>query len=495
MRRRIVMRDASRVFRFERVEDPLNATDDSQSECHVDLPKEASICSQGTDPDSPCRCFSALHLKSVRRISMEEIDTACSGDNGQPEWRTLSDAVRSWIPGEGSTGIMLVELQDIEKVRQALGSQVVREILVRWMHRLGDCLRKNDVVLRTGAHQFAVIIPEISSPARLLKIGKRIADSMTEPFSLGTRQISLHTAIGAVVCPIHGSESDQLVSRADTARRWARLKGRNCVQLFSEELSRAAQEKTDLEWAIGQALLTGQLAVHYQPMVDCRSGRITGAEALLRWNHPQKGQIAPDTFIPLAEESGLINQMGEWVLFRACDQNRRWQDMGLTPVRMAVNVTGCQFESGNMAEVIQDVLNDTGLDPRWLEVEITETVMMRDPEQILKNLLEIKRIGVSIAMDDFGTGYSCVNSLITFPLDRIKIDKSFLHQHGSPGGAAPVLEAIVGMGHSLKLNVLAEGVETENQLSLLQSLGCDEWQGYLFSRAVPGHKMTSLMGG
>jgi EAL domain-containing protein (putative c-di-GMP-specific phosphodiesterase class I) len=280
---------------------------------------------------------------------------------------------------------------------------------------------------------------------------------------------------------------------ADAAMYRAKELGKNNIQFYTREMNASIEEKLVLLEGLRGALDEGQFRLVYQPKVDLHSGRVFGVEALVRWEHPEQGVVGPDRFIPLAEESGMIIALGDWVLRTACAQNRAWQEAGLAPLRISVNVSPRQFEDPQLVERVRRALDDHGLAPEWLELEVTEGVIMRDLQQAVAKMAAVKAMGVSLSIDDFGTGYSSLSALKSFPISTLKIDKSFVRDLGRSSGDEAIASSIIGLAHRLKLRVIAEGVETEQQRSFLRENGCDEMQGYLFSRPLAPEKLAQLL--
>jgi EAL domain-containing protein (putative c-di-GMP-specific phosphodiesterase class I) len=309
--------------------------------------------------------------------------------------------------------------------------------------------------------------------------------------------VTIHASpsVGIAFYPDDGTSVEALIAHADAAMFVAKQRGRNCIQCYEAGMDAGTRDKVRLESDLHAALSQRQFELYYQPKVDTVSGTFYSAEALIRWRHPERGLISPATFIPLAEECGLIDAIGEWVLREACRQARAWQQAGLLPIRIAVNVAASQFRAGDLVATIRRALADAGLEPRFLEVELTESAVMSDPEESIKILEQLSEMGVLVSVDDFGTGYSSMSYLRRFPIDQLKIDRSFLSEITARSDDASIVGAIVSLAHNLRLKVVAEGVETAAQLDLLKTLGCDQYQGYQFSPAVPAAEFEALMRG
>jgi EAL domain-containing protein (putative c-di-GMP-specific phosphodiesterase class I) len=305
--------------------------------------------------------------------------------------------------------------------------------------------------------------------------------------------IHASASIGVAMFPVDGKGVDTLIANADAAMYCAKQRGRNNIQCYASGMNAITQDKVKLESDLHTALALNQLELHFQPKLETMSGAIYGAEALVRWRHPERGLVPPGEFIPLAEACGLIDKIGAWVVNEACRQARAWQLQGLPSLRVAVNLSALQFRNGNLHQMIAEALAAAELEPRFLEVEITESALMSDPEESVKILEQLSRMGVVVSVDDFGTGYSSMAYLRRFPIDKLKIDRTFIGELLSRADDASIVRAIVSLAHNLRLKVVAEGVETSDQLELLRSLGCDQYQGFWFSPAVPAAKFAELL--
>jgi len=316
---------------------------------------------------------------------------------------------------------------------------------------------------------------------------------MKEPFSIDGHEVFLTASIGVAIFPNDGDSADALLKHTGVAMNQAKRQGRNTYEFYSPKMNARALERLKLENELRRALDRDELLPFYQPKVDVLTGCIAGAEVLLRWNHPQRGFVSPVEFIPLAEENGMIVEFGAWILRAACRQNQSWQSAGLPNVRVAVNVSARQFRDGGFLEILRYTLNDSGLDPRFLTLELTENTIMENAQENLDTLHAIKKMGVKLSVDDFGTGYSSLSYLKQLPLDELKIDRSFIVGVRSETDDAPIVTSIISMAHSLNLRVVMEGIETERQLIFCRERGCDEYQGFLFSKPVPGVEFASRL--
>jgi len=404
-----------------------------------------------------------------------------------------------------SMGLLFLDLDNFKRVNDTLGHTIGDELLRAVARRLEECLRGSDLVTwhgagtgpisRLGGDEFTVVLPEIQCAADAGGIATRVLDALREPFPVGAHELVVGVSIGITLFPGDGEDVGTLLRNADVAMYEAKARGRNGFQFFSEEIGGLETRRLALEERLRTAIEQHAFDLFYQPQVDIRSGRILGVEALIRWTDPDLGPIGPDEFIPVAEACGLIIPIGDWVLEEACAQSAAWLAQGLAPVHMAVNISPAHFESEALIEKMGQVLFDTGLPPGHLVVEITENVFSADPDAVRRALRELKRLGIQVALDDFGTGYSSLSYLKRFPVDILKIDRSFVRDVVLDADDAAITEAIVSMARALRLQVVAEGVETEKQRAHLDAVGCRIMQGYLFSPPVPADEITALLKG
>ena len=388
--------------------------------------------------------------------------------------------------------VVLVDLDRFKLINDSLGHHVGDELLKVMAKRLRACEREFDTVARLGGDEFVLLVNGHMHPASIAMLMKRTLEVVSQPWRSEAGDFHVTCSIGVAMYPDDGTDAATLLKHADLAMYRAKEQGRGLFQFYTADLNVRIGERLELESALRQALARGQLELDYQPRYDI-NGSMTGCEALIRWQWPGRGVIPPARFIPVAEEIGLISEIGRWVLRSACAQNKAWQDAGLPPIVVSVNVSPRQFRRGDIVAAVADALAQTGLEPRWLELEITESMMMHDREHAAQVLRAIKALGVQIAVDDFGTGYSSLSYLTRFPVDRLKIDRSFVQDISAGGDDATIVRAIVALGHNLGLKVVAEGVETASQLSFLREQCCDELQGYLLSRPVPPERMPELI--
>jgi predicted signal transduction protein with EAL and GGDEF domain len=347
-------------------------------------------------------------------------------------------------------------------------------------------------VARFGGDEFVLLASSIAEVEDAPRLAARAIEALQPPVSIGGIDVHTSVSIGIAIYPADGASIEALLAHADAAMYSAKQQGRGNVQCFAPGMH-AGTERVQLESDLHSALAEKQFVLYFQPKVDMRNGMIRSAEALIRWMHPTRGAISPADFIPLAEECGLIGAIGEWVIREACRQARAWQNDGLPPLRISVNLSASQFRDSGLVNTIRRALDDAGLQARYLEVELTESAVMSDPEQSIAILEQLSRMGVLVSVDDFGTGYSSMSYLRRFPIDKLKIDRVFINEIASRPEDASIVRAIVSLAHSLSLKVVAEGVETTAQLNFLQAAGCDEYQGYHFSHPLPAGEFEQLV--
>jgi EAL domain-containing protein (putative c-di-GMP-specific phosphodiesterase class I) len=347
-------------------------------------------------------------------------------------------------------------------------------------------------VARLGGDEFAVLLPQLVDPRQAAAVAKTILQRFDAPFRLDGHEVFASPSIGIALFPADGDDAHALLENADIAMYQAKERGRHTFCTYDRSMNDHARARLALESQLHNAIERGELRLHYQPKLRMPSGDLCGMEALLRWEHPEHGLLQPAEFIPLAEESGLIVPVGEWALEEACRQNQEWMTAGFEPLVVAVNLSLRQFQQQHVEDVTARILRATGLDPSLLELEVTESLAMQDPERVCATLVDLKGLGVSCSIDDFGTGYSGLNHLTQFPIDKLKIDKSFVATIDTDR-EAPIVVAVVALAHGLGLEVVAEGVETAEQLERLRELGCDEVQGFLFSRPLPAAEFERLL--
>jgi diguanylate cyclase (GGDEF)-like protein/PAS domain S-box-containing protein len=383
-----------------------------------------------------------------------------------------------------SLAVMFVDLDHFKSINDTLGHEMGDELLLEMARRLSANVREYDTVARLGGDEFTIVLSELRQPEDAVNVAEKVRSAIEQPLSIAGTSIEISASIGIALYPDDGADAESLLRNADSAMYRAKEAGRNTYQLCTDDMKRRAVERLSLETRLRRAITEGQLVLHYQPQISLTTGGVIGVEALVRWNDPERGLVHPSAFIPLAEESRLILPLGEWVLRTACTQMRAWQDAGLDLPMMSVNLSLRQFQQYDIVQSVRHVLAETGLDAAALELEITETAAMQNAESTVEVLQALRELGVSIAIDDFGTGYSSLNYLKRFPITAVKIDRAFVRDLATSEGDAAIITAVVGIARALNLRVIAEGVETEEQLSFLRRRNCDAAQGYLFSRPV-----------
>jgi diguanylate cyclase (GGDEF)-like protein/PAS domain S-box-containing protein len=389
--------------------------------------------------------------------------------------------------------VIFLDLDRFKYINDSLGHAVGDRLLQSVSRRLLAGVRGSDTVSRQGGDEFVILLSEISHPEDAATSAKKILLSLNAPHSIAEQDLRVDGSIGISVYPGDGEDAETLIKNADTAMYHAKENGRNNFQFFKADMNLRAVERQSLEGNLREALEREEFLLHYQPKVNLDTGEITGVEALIRWQHPSRGLVAPAQFVPIAEDCGLILPIGRWVLREACRQAREWQEAGLPFNRISVNVSATEFRSKSFLAEICTSLKETGLEARYLDLELTESVLMHHAESSAAILHRLKAIGVHLAVDDFGTGYSSLSYLQQFPIDILKIDKSFIHRLTGGLDDSPIVGAIINMGKSLKMRVIAEGVETHQQRAFLQAQHCVEGQGYLFSRPIAAAQFTDLL--
>jgi len=394
---------------------------------------------------------------------------------------------------QSGLAMLYLDLDNFQQINDGLGHDVGDQLLLKAVERLQRNLRDTDTISRQGGDEFVILLNSIADFGAVGRITSSILNAFAEPISIGEHLLNVSFSIGISLVPNDGHDFDTLLKKADTAVNHAKGSGRNTYRFFSREMNEGALEQIRLQGQLHSAVKNQEFLLHYQPQIDIGSGRIVGVEALVRWLHPTDGLVSPARFIPLAEDSGHIIQIGEWVLNEACRQARAWQDLGLAEIVMAVNFSALQFKRGNVLEMVRAALQRTGLPPANLELELTESILLQNVEETMQTLQHLKTLGVKLSIDDFGTGYSSLSYLKRLAVDKLKIDQSFVRDLVTDPGDAAIVKAIIQLGQALQLSVIAEGVETEAQLAYLTNLGCDEIQGYLFSRPVPAGEFAALL--
>jgi len=416
---------------------------------------------------------------------------------GLPNRMVLKDRVKQAIAlalrHRKKVGILFLDLDGFKHVNDSLGHPTGDRLLQSVAARLLGCIRGSDTVSRQGGDEFVVLLSEMAQPEDAAITARRILEAVAEPHAVDQHDLRITTSIGVSVYPEDGLDAETLIKNADTAMYQAKENGRQNYQFFAPAMNVRAVERQFIEEGLRSALEQQEFSLHYQPEIDLKTGLITGAEALLRWTHPKRGSLPPAQFIPIAEDSGLILPIGNWVLREASRQARVWLDAGLPGMTMAVNVSAVQLRDENFLESVFAVLKDTGLEPGSLELELTESVLMKNAISAASILQALREAGVRVAVDDFGTGYSSLSYLKKFAIDALKIDQSFIRQLATEHVDATIVPAVINMARSLKLRVIAEGVETQKELAFLRAQQCDEAQGYYFSRPIHPEQFAKLL--
>ncbi|HVH83067.1 MAG TPA: EAL domain-containing protein, partial [Steroidobacteraceae bacterium] len=389
--------------------------------------------------------------------------------------------------------VLVIDLDRFKIINDSLGHRAGDELLREVAQRLKSAVRTVDTTARLGGDEFVILLGPPITHAEALAVARRVIELMEPSMRLLGMDVHISPSIGMAFYPRDGRTVDTLLAHADAAMYTAKERGRNNVQCYAEGMTAGSQERMQLESELRQALQSGQFELHYQPKVETSTGRINSAEALIRWRHPERGLLLPADFIGIADDCGLLDDIGEWVLHEACRQAKAWQDAGLPPLRVAVNLAPSQFRLTNLVDQIRRALDAAQLDPRFLEVELTESAVMSDAEESIRILEAVSSMGVLVSVDDFGTGYSSMSYLRRFPIDKLKIDRCFVEDMTRRSEDASIVRAIISLAHSLRLKVIAEGVETPEQLALLAQLGCDQYQGFYFSAALTADKFMSLV--
>jgi len=436
---------------------------------------------------------------STARAMAAEMTYSAEHDflTGLPNRMLLNDRVSQAIVlaprHSNKVAVLFLDLDGFKHINDSLGHPIGDKLLQSIAKRLVDCVRTSDTVSRQGGDEFVLLLSEVHRSEDAAISALRILQAVAEAHSIDQHDLHVTASIGVSVYPDDGQDAETLIKNADTAMYQAKENGRQSYQFFKPAMNVRAVERQSIEENLRRALERQEFALHYQPKINLRTGEISGAEALLRWMHPVRGPVSPAQFIPVAEDCGLILPIGQWVLREACKQARAWADAGLPLPTMAVNISSMEFREDNFIESVFTTLSETGLDPKSLELELTESVLMKRAESAASVLKTLRSRGVQIAVDDFGTGYSSLSYLRKFPINALKIDQSFVRQITSTPDDTTIVTAVISMGRSLKLRVVAEGVETQEELTFLRARLCDEAQGYYFSRPVRPEQFAKLL--
>jgi diguanylate cyclase (GGDEF)-like protein len=390
-------------------------------------------------------------------------------------------------------GLVSLDLDGFKLINDTMGHRVGDRLLRVVAARLKGLLQPNQILARLGGDEFAVIIEDVSSSEQLARLAQKVLGAMAKAYVIEGREVYITVTVGIAQYPDDGDEAESLIKNADAAMYRAKEEGKDTYQFYAAEMNAHASERLLIEGNLRKALERNELLVYYQPKVDLSTGLITGLEALVRWQHPEFGLVSPIRFIPVAEETGLIIPIGEWVLRTACVQIKSWQQHGFSELHVTVNLSARQVKHPILVDMVNRVLQETGLNPRSLGFELTESSIMQDAEAMIGRLSKLKSLGIQLSLDDFGTGYSSLSYLKRFPIDTLKIDQAFIRDITSSTDAVAIVTAIIAMAQKLKLHVVAEGVETEAQVAVLREQGCNEFQGYVCSQPLPPAEMEQLL--
>ncbi|MEW7974474.1 MAG: EAL domain-containing protein [Candidatus Thiodiazotropha endolucinida] len=452
------------------------------------------------DKGKPSHYVSVFSDISPIKETQEKLDFLAHHDplTGLPNRTLLNDrmdhAIERASRESRGVAVMFLDLDRFKDINDSLGHPVGDKLLTDVAVRLRSSLREVDTLSRQGGDEFILLMEDVLKTSDVVEVAQKILEVLTEPFHVSGREMIVSGSLGISLYPNDGADATTLIRNADAAMYRAKENGRNQLWFYTEDITHQATQRMDMEQALRDTVTHGELIVYYQPQIKLPERELVGAEALVRWERPGHGLIAPDEFIPLAEETGIINTLGEWVLYSACRQMKRWLEEGLPLKRLAVNISPVQIRTGNLVKIVQGALEATGLDPAVLELEVTEAIFLDDPESAGEKLRALDALGVQLALDDFGTGFSSLSYLQNFRFDRLKIDRSFMKNVGKgASNEQNIAKSVIALGQSLNMSVLAEGVETEEQLQWLRERGCDEAQGFLFGRPVPVDQFEGLI--
>ena len=452
-----------------------------------------------TETDGKKRQYVALINDITKRKQDEEnirrqanYDSLTSLPNRELFLDRLAQSLSNMSRAGQKLALMFLDLDGFKLVNDTLGHNVGDLLLRETSRRLIGCVRDADTVARLGGDEFTIIMPGVTDPQKVLVVAQRVLDSLSEAFVLEGHETFVSCSIGITIYPDDATDSNELLKNADSAMYRAKEQGKANYQFYTSDLNEEVKERLVLKNGLIRARDRGELSLHYQPKLDIRSGLITGVEALMRWNSLELGQVSPVKFIPVLEETGMVVDVGEWAIRTACEQHCAWRAMGLPPINVAVNISARQLREHNFVSIVRQILKETGVAPEHLEIEITESMLMSDTANVVITLGQLHGLGITIAMDDFGTGYSSLSYLKKFPIDTIKIDRSFIADIATNSDDVEIIKAIITMGQSLNRKIIAEGVETAEQLLILKKYQCDEIQGYVFGRPMPGDSLAEF---
>ncbi|SFU74189.1 EAL domain-containing protein [Pseudoduganella namucuonensis] len=441
----------------------------------------------------------ALRAEEANRAYARQLEYNANHDalTGLANRNLLGDRLRGAIAAARRNGkmvaVLLHDLDNFKVINDSLGHAAGDLLLANVARCMNEAVRESDTVARLGGDEFVIVMPDVARPEDAVAVAEKLLQVLSQPFVIEGQKVYVRTSIGISLYPRDGADEQTLMKNVDLAMYRAKQQGRGRLSFYTEEMNSANRARQRMEVELHNALERGEFLLHYQPKLDTRGGRVTGAEALLRWQHPRRGMVGPADFIPLAEETGLITLIGAWVLREACRQTRCWQLAGLPGLSMAVNLSACQLQRDELLPLVREVLRESGLAPECLELEITETAIMRDAEEAVPLLVELKAVGVRLSLDDFGTGYSSLNYLRRFPLDSLKIDRTFVSEIHSGMNEGTIITAMIAMARGMKLRVIAEGVESEEQAEFLRAHDCHELQGYHIGRPMPAAALEALL--
>jgi diguanylate cyclase (GGDEF)-like protein len=456
------------------------------------------------------RALKHCHLLKEKRRYKEQLENLLQQRTAEVDWLAYYDTVTQ-LPNralfedrlkqavtiartkEQALGVLFISLDQFKKVNDTLGHGLGDSLLREFAERLKSCISKTDTVARFGNDEFALLRTQIEGTGDVIETIGSLSQVLKFAFDLAGHELFATASVGVSLFPLDGADSQTLLKNAGAALYKAKRSGGANYQFYTADMHELATRRLALETNLRRAIQNEEFLLHYQPRVSVDSLAITGVEALVRWQHPQLGLVSPSEFIPLAEDTGLIVPIGEWVLRSACQQAQRWRRQGFAPMQIAVNISARQFHDRDLSQTVIRILEETGLPPKHLELELTESSIMHSAEFAAGMLNRLKNMGINIAIDDFGTGFSSLASLKRLPIDALKIDQSFVREANSDPDDAALVMAIITLAHNLRLKVIAEGVETEDQLRFLQLLRCDEIQGFLFSQPLPADKLASLL--
>lgn len=394
---------------------------------------------------------------------------------------------------QGKLALFFLDLDRFKNINDSLGHEAGDQLLQEVAKRLTSIMRKSDTLARLGGDEFVIALEQNTESHEIITVAQKVLDTLSATYHINAQELYITVSIGISLFPDNGLTAETLMKNADAAMYRAKAKGRNNYQFFTNDMNQLAKEALFLENNLRKAIDNSELTLYYQPQVEIDSGRIIGTEALVRWHHPELGIIPPNKFIPMAEETGLIIPLGKWVINAACLQNRQWQEAGLSPGKIAVNISPRQFRQSDLVKTVAHALADSGLKAKWLELEITENVLVDDLIPTIAVMEDLNAMGVSLSIDDFGTGYSSLNYLHRFPLSKLKIDQSFVQSIGEPMGKHAIVEAVIALARALDLEVIAEGIENQAHIIFLKKHGCRYGQGYYFSKPLPPKDFEQLM--